>query len=49
MNEDAIVVSNLQKIFKIPHEKRNTFFESLIGFYKRMGTKNLLHLKILIF
>ncbi len=29
--DDAIVVSNLWKTFKLPHEKRNTLFESLKG------------------
>ena len=37
MEEDAIVVSNLQKTFKIPHEKRNTFFEHLTGMFKKNG------------
>jgi lipopolysaccharide transport system ATP-binding protein len=29
--DDAIVVSNLWKTFKLPHEKRNTLFESFKG------------------
>lgn len=44
MVEDAIVVSNLQKIFKIPHEKKNTFFEHLIDF-KHNGNEEFVALK----
>lgn len=32
MDEAAIVVTDLWKTFRIPHEKRNTIFESLAGF-----------------
>ncbi len=31
MSEDAIIVSGVHKIFRLPHEKRNTLFESLTG------------------
>lgn len=49
MDEDAIIISNLQKIFKIPHEKKNTFFESLTGFYKKSGNEEFVALKNISF
>lgn len=33
-NSDAIVVSNLWKTFRLPHEKKNTFYEFLTGIFK---------------
>lgn len=45
MEEDAIVVFNLQKIFRIPHEKRNTFFEHLTGMFKKNGHEEFVALK----
>ncbi len=33
----VIEVSNLHKVFRIPHEKRNTVFETLTGFMKPSG------------
>jgi len=33
----SIEVSNLHKVFRIPHEKRNTVFETLTGFLKSSG------------
>lgn len=45
MEEYAIIVSNLNKIFSIPHEKRNTFFESITGFYKKNGHEEFVALK----
>jgi lipopolysaccharide transport system ATP-binding protein len=45
MGKDAIVVSNLHKVFRIPHEKKNTFFEHLTGFYKKNGHEEFVALK----
>jgi lipopolysaccharide transport system ATP-binding protein len=45
MIEDAIIVSNLQKVFKIPHEKKNTFFEHLVGLFKHNGHEEFVALK----
>ena len=37
-NSDAIVISNLRKTFRIPHEKKNTFY------FKNL-TLDVLHMK----
>lgn len=34
MDIDAIIVSDLWKVFRLPHEKKNTFFELLTGIFK---------------
>ncbi len=34
MNTDAIIVSDLRKVFRLPHEKKSTFFELLTGIFK---------------
>jgi len=31
---DAIIVENVSKRFRIPHEKRNTIFENIAGIVK---------------
>jgi len=31
---DAIIVSDLSKVFRLPHEKKNTLFESITGMLK---------------
>jgi lipopolysaccharide transport system ATP-binding protein len=33
-NDDTIVVENISKHFKIPHEKKRTVFESVVGVFK---------------
>ncbi len=46
MSEDAIVVSDLWKTFRIPHEKRNTLFEHITGvLYGKKGYEELVALK----
>ena len=45
MEEDVIIVSHLQKIFRIPHEKRNTFFESFISIFNKNGHEEFVALK----
>ncbi len=32
---DAVVVSNVSKRFRIPHEKKNTVFQNIVGLIKR--------------
>lgn len=41
----AIQVSDLHKVFRIPHEKRNTLFEALTGFFKSSGYETFHALK----
>jgi lipopolysaccharide transport system ATP-binding protein len=41
----AIEVSNLHKVFRIPHEKKNTVFETLTGFFKSSGYETFHALK----
>lgn len=45
MDEDAIIVSNLRKVFILPHEKKNTLFEFLIGIFKHNGHEEFVALK----
>lgn len=45
MNTDAIVVSNLWKVFRLPHEKRSTLFESITGIFKHNGYEEFVALK----
>ncbi|HEY9204687.1 MAG TPA: ABC transporter ATP-binding protein [Candidatus Methanoperedens sp.] len=46
MSEDAITVTGVHKIFKLPHEKRNTLFESLTGALKgKKGYEDYVALK----
>lgn len=46
MTPDAIVASELWKIFRLPHEKRNTIFESLTGIlYGKKGYEEFVALK----
>lgn len=45
MNEDAIIVSNLWKVFRLPHEKRNTFYEFVTGMFKYNTYEELVALK----
>src|SRR5512136_2844723 len=33
MPKDAIVVSNVSKMFRIPHEKKTTLFENIAGMF----------------
>ena len=33
MPKDAVVVSNVSKMFRIPHEKKTTLFENLAGLF----------------
>ncbi len=42
---DAIVVSNLWKIFHLPHKKKNTFYEFLTGIFKNNGYEEFVALK----
>lgn len=41
----SIEVSNLHKVFRIPHEKRNTVFETLTGFLRSSGYETFHALK----
>ena len=34
ITNDAIIVSDLSKVFRLPHEKKNTLFESITGMLK---------------
>ena len=44
--EDAIIVSELSKVLRLPHEKRNTLFESLTGILKgRKGYEDFIALR----
>jgi lipopolysaccharide transport system ATP-binding protein len=45
MDQDAIVVSNLWKIFRLPHEKKSTLFESIVGTFKHNGHEEFVALK----
>jgi lipopolysaccharide transport system ATP-binding protein len=45
MNNDAIVVSNLRKAFRLPHEKKNTLYESITGIFKHNGHEDFVALK----
>jgi len=46
MSEDAIVVCDLSKIFRLPHEKKTTLFESITGILKGdKGYENFVALK----
>ena len=33
MSKDVIVVSNVSKMFRIPHEKKTTLFENIAGLF----------------
>ncbi len=44
-SEDVITVTNLWKTFRIPHEKRDTFFESIKGIFKRQQYEELVALR----
>ncbi len=45
-SEDAIIVSDLSKVFRLPHEKKTTLFESLTGVLKgRQSYENFVALK----
>lgn len=45
MDTDAIIVSDLWKIFRLPHEKKNTFFELLTGIFKNNTSEEFVALK----
>ena len=45
MNNDAIVVSGLGKVFHLPHEKKNTLYESITGIFKHNGHEDFVALK----
>jgi lipopolysaccharide transport system ATP-binding protein len=45
MNTDAIIVSHLWKVFRLPHEKRNTLFELLTGTLKDRTYEEFVALK----
>ena len=46
MPKDAIVVSNVSKMFRIPHEKKNTLFENIAGMFDvKKGYEEFIALK----
>lgn len=45
MNNDAIVVSDLWKVFRLPHEKKNTFYDAITGIFKNNGHEDFVALK----
>jgi lipopolysaccharide transport system ATP-binding protein len=46
MPEDAIVVSNVSKMFRIPHEKKTTLFENIAGMFDvKKGYEEFIALK----
>ncbi len=45
MNSDAIIVSDLWKVFRLPHEKKNTLYESITGIFKHNGHEEFIALK----
>ncbi|HYN44456.1 MAG TPA: hypothetical protein VER35_00500 [Candidatus Limnocylindrales bacterium] len=46
MPKDAIVVSHVSKMFRIPHEKKTTLFENLTGIFdKNKGYEEFIALK----
>lgn len=45
MSTDAITVSNLRKVFRLPHEKKSTFFELLTGIFKDSTYEEFVALK----
>ncbi len=45
MITDAIVVSDLRKVFRLPHEKKNTFYELIVGMFKNNGHEDFVALK----
>ena len=45
MNNDAIVVSDLWKTFRLPHEKKSTLYESIIGMFENNGHEDFVALK----
>jgi len=45
MNNDAIIVSGLHKVFRIPHEKKSTFYEFVTGIFKKNGYEEFVALK----
>lgn len=45
MNNDAIIVSDLRKVFRLPHEKKNTFYELITGIFKHNGHEDFVALK----
>lgn len=42
---DAIIVSGLRKVFRLPHEKKNTFFELITGIFKESTYEEFVALK----
>ena len=46
MPKDVITVSNVSKMFRIPHEKKTTLFENLTGIFdKNKGHEEFIALK----
>ncbi len=45
MDTDAIIVSDLRKVFRLPHEKKNTFFELITGIFKDSTYEEFVALK----
>src|SRR5659263_639764 len=46
MTKDVIIVSNVSKMFRIPHEKKTTLFENITGiFEKKKGYEKFIALK----
>ena len=46
MPKDVITVSNVSKMFRIPHEKKTTLFENLTGIFdKNKGYEEFIALK----
>lgn len=45
MNNDAIIVSDLWKVFRLPHEKKRTFYELITGIFKNNGHEDFVALK----
>lgn len=45
MITDAIIVSDIRKVFRLPHEKKNTFFELLTGIFKNNTYEEFVALK----
>ncbi len=45
MSIDAIIVSDLRKVFRLPHEKKNTFFELITGIFKNSTYEEFVALK----
>ncbi len=45
MNNDVIIVSNLWKVFRLPHEKKNTLYELITGIFRHNGHEDFIALK----